>query len=231
MSTSLHADTATYAGIGTGLFRSRTLVLIAAVHIDAHPAGALRTKLDESLRAGLHALAAGDALGLVHHRQPGLGIHAQRAELASGDAIPATETAESAARVAGVKRSLHAAAERSVINIHLGAYGAAAIATHHGHLGSLGLNLVTENVRDLLHHVVAAHGAEMSAEVAGLHGGIGESMAAGIAATAAVRSRQGLLYLLDAGIFLNLELLGDEEEDHCKHETQPRQNHDSPDNN
>ena len=70
----------------------------------------------------------------------------------------------------------------------------------------------------------------MSAEIAGLHGGIGESMAAGIAATAAVRSRQSLLYLLDARIFLNLELLGDEEEDHCKHQTEACQDHDSPNN-
>ena len=231
MGAGLNADSAADAGVCAGLLRCRALILITAKHRLAHAARALRTQLDKLLGTGLDAIAASHALALVQHRQAGGRIHAEGAELAGKHAVPATQAAEGAAGVAAIERGLHAATVIAVVEIGFGAHLASAVASKHRHLGSLLHHGKAENLRHLLHHLIAAYGAEMGAQVGRLHGRIGESVASGITAATAVRTRQSLLYLLDARILLHLESLRDEEEDHGKHQTEPSQDYDSPDYN
>ena len=73
--TVLRTDSASDAGSLASFPGYRALVLVHAGDIDTHSARSLVAQLDDTLRAGLHACSAGNALAFVHDRKSGLLSH------------------------------------------------------------------------------------------------------------------------------------------------------------
>ena len=222
----LGADAAADAGGGAGLLGRGALVLVAAVDPYAHAARALGAELDQPLRAGLGAGAAGGALGLIDHRETRFRVHAQRAELAGVHAVAAAEAAESAGGVAAVEGGLHAAGGESAVGVDRRTVGAGAVAAYDGDHRCLLFDLVTEDGGYLGHGVVAADRTEVIVQVRGLHGRFCERPATGETAPAAVRAGHHLLHLVDARILDHLELFSHQVEDEGKHESDEGDNRD-----
>jgi len=77
-----------------------------------------------------------------------------------------------------------------------------------------------------LHAIPSAHRAEEFRNVVALDQRIGHSAASGETATAAVRTGEHFLHLVDAGILLDAELLRHEVEDDRREHTQRTQRQD-----
>ena len=103
MGACLLAYSAADASVGACLLDGRSLVLIDAGDKLPHSARAFLPKLDNRLRASLHAGTASRALLLIHNRKTGLRIHRKGAELTGGDAITATKAAIGTACVSSVQ--------------------------------------------------------------------------------------------------------------------------------
>ena len=229
--TGFYADAATDTGIGTCFLCGRSLVRITAGHKLTHSARALGTKLYKGFGACFYTLAARHALFLIHHRKTGCRIHRKGSEFTGPHTVTASQASKCTAGVAAIERSFHPAALRPVIIVDPGTHRASAVAADHCDLGSFLHHGIAENGRNLFHYIVSSNWAEMRAEVGSFHSGIGECMASGISATAAIGPGQGLFYLLDARVFLNLESFGDKEEDQCEHKAETGQDYDSPNKN
>ena len=228
--TGLGADSAAYAGGGAGLPGGRALVLVHAADVDTHAARSLGTKLYDVLRAGLHTGTASCTLLLIHHRQAGGRIHGESSELAGGDTVSTSETAVGAAGIPAVKGGLHLAGRSAIIGVDKRPVGARTIAPDDCEHRSLLLELIAEDSGHFLHHLIASDRTEMPVKIRRFYSSIREGTTSGKAAAAAIGARHHLFNLVNARIFLNLELLRHEEKHHGKQKSQTGKNHDCPDN-
>ena len=226
----LGAESAADAGRGAGLLGRGALVLVDAGHVHAHPARTLGAQLDDVLRAGLGASAAGGALLLVDDRKTRLRVHREGTELAGGHAVAAAQAAERAGGVSAVERGLDPAGLHAIVFVGTGTVGTGTVAADDGDLRGLLGHGEAEDGSHLLHHLVAAHRTVLVVQIGGFDRRIGEGAASGEAAAAAVGARHHLLHFVDPRIFLNPELARHPEEDEREQQAQDGQNRDGPDN-
>ncbi len=128
--TLLEAERAADTGIAAGLLSDPTLVLIDAADEDTAALGTLLTQLDDVLRAGLDAGAAGYTLVLEDDRQARLGVHVHGVEVTRVDAVRQPQTAPATVSVALVERGSDGTAAGTVIDIGTWARVASTITAH-----------------------------------------------------------------------------------------------------
>ena len=208
------------AGSAAGLLHGRALLLVAAGNIDPHSPRTFGPEFDQSLRTCFHTGAASGTLAFIERRESGFRIHLYRSEGAGCDTVTASQTAETAESISGIEGSLDLAGHDSVIFIDDRPVRASAGATEHRDHRRFLPDFVAEDGCDLFHGRVASDRAEDVIEVRCLYRRLGESVAAGKAATAAIGARHRLLDLPDTGILLNLEALGHKIQGHSKQQAQ-----------
>ena len=219
----LHAfHTADASGLA-GLHHHGALVLRDARHVDRPVLGPLLAELDDSLRTGLHAGAAGRALVGIDLGQPRFGVDPDGIEGADRHAVAVAQTAERTARLAHVERRSHGARRGAVEFVGSRTLGARSAAPHGSHLRLLFGGRLTQIIRHGLHAGAAAHRAEERRNVVPLHQRVGHAAATGEAAAAAVRSGEHLLDLVDPRVLLDPEFPGYEVEHHGRENAQRTQ--------
>ena len=189
----------------------RTLLLVVARHIHAAVLGTFVANLDDGTRTGLGAHAAAHALLLIHHRQFRRWVDGDGSEVAGLHAVAAAETAVGTEAFAGVQTVGEEAGDLGVV-AHLGGRVLArTLAAHYRHFrGAVG-RLDAEDGGNLVVLLFRCSGTAASFHGAACHHRLRQVAAACKSASAAVGAGQQVANQVDAGVFLHMELLGNEE--------------------
>ncbi len=215
-STLLHTLATADAGVFASLHCHSALVLVDTRDKKPTILGSLVAELDDALGASLGACAASDTLVVIYLWQTSLLVHLDGSELACVYAITATETAIGAISLTRKIGSQNGALLSAVILKLMRTCHAIAITTDYSHFGGCCNDLLAQDSGYFSHSGSATDRAKHRAYVIGLDEGVGHAVASGETTAAAVGAREGSLNLADTGVFIDLELLRHEIENHSR---------------
>ena len=184
------------------------LLLVRAGDIDPHAARTFVAQLDNLTGASLDTRTATDAHILDDLGQTCLEIHLHGTVGTSLNTVAASEASVGAGALAGAERCEHRTRGGTLETGQRGAQVACAVTLDDGYLRFCLGGGQADNLTDLFHYGTTRRGARQRVERCGVDTGHRKVAASAASASAAVRAGQQGLDLVNAGVFVDMELLG-----------------------
>ena len=188
-----------------------TLVLVDTRDEDSPTLRTLLAQFDDVTRTSLHTSTTSHTLLFVHLGQTGLRIHVDSVKLASSDTVATAQAAKTAGRLTSTTGVHGSTGAQATVLCNLGTQGTSSVTTYYSHHRLAIGNGHTQQVGHLTHHFLSADRTHQSVEASSigtLNEGVSQTATSSEATSTAVGTRQLLSNLCNAGVFVDVELLG-----------------------